>query len=152
MRKKLAPFAAECAAVVTLADDPEAITAHILSMIRDGLDLILCTGGMSVDPDDKTPLGIKNTGARIAAYGIPLLPGAMTLLAYYEAGEKTVPILGLPACVLHDKTSAIDILLPRLAADDPISREELARLGEGGLTNNISEYDCFYKSPPKLNH
>jgi hypothetical protein len=57
----------------------------------------------------------------------------MTLLAYYEAGEKTVPVLGLPACVLHDRISALDILLPRLAADDPISREELALLGEGGL-------------------
>ncbi|MDR0623038.1 MAG: molybdopterin-binding protein [Treponema sp.] len=134
VRKKLAPFAAETTVSVALEDDPEEIAAHILSMIREGLDLILCTGGMSVDPDDKTPLGIKNTGARIVSYGMPLLPGAMTLLAYYEAGEKTVPILGLPACVLHDSISAVDILLPRIAADDPISREDLARLGEGGLS------------------
>jgi molybdopterin biosynthesis enzyme len=134
IRKKLEPFAAEIAAALTLEDNHEEITARILAMIREGLDLILCTGGMSVDPDDKTPLGIKNTGARIVSYGIPLLPGAMTLLAYYEAGEKTVPILGLPACVLHDRTSAVDILLPRIAADDPVSREELARLGEGGLS------------------
>jgi molybdopterin biosynthesis enzyme len=133
MRKKLAPFAAECAVTLTLEDNHEAITAGILSMIREGLDLVLCTGGMSVDPDDKTPLGIKNTGARIVSYGMPLLPGAMTLLAYYEAGGKTVPILGLPACVLHDRNSAVDILLPRIAADDPVSREDLARLGEGGL-------------------
>lgn len=134
IRKKLEPFAAKNTAVVTLEDDHEAITACILSMIRKGLDMILCTGGMSVDPDDKTPLGIKNTGARIVSYGVPLLPGAMTLLAYYEGEGKTVPILGLPACVLHDRTSAVDLLLPRIAADDPVGREELARLGEGGLS------------------
>jgi hypothetical protein len=133
IQKKLEPFAIRCAETLTLEDNPEEICARILAMIRQGLDLILCTGGMSVDPDDKTPLGIKNTGARIVAYGLPLLPGAMTLLAYYQAGEKTVPILGRPACVLHDRISALDILLPRLAADDPISREELALLGEGGL-------------------
>jgi molybdopterin biosynthesis enzyme len=131
--KKLEPFSAVCAAAVTLEDNPREITAHILSMIRKGLDMVLCTGGMSVDPDDRTPLGIKNTGARIVCYGVPLLPGAMTLLAYYQNGEKTIPVLGLPACVLHDKISALDILLPRLMADDPISREEVALLGEGGL-------------------
>jgi molybdopterin biosynthesis enzyme len=131
--QKLEPFSSICARAVTVEDNPEEITAHILSMIREGLDIILCTGGMSVDPDDRTPLGIKNTGARVVCYGVPLLPGAMTLVAYYQDGEKSVPILGLPACVLHDRISAIDILLPRLAADDPISREELARLGEGGL-------------------
>jgi hypothetical protein len=130
---KLKPFASACAAAVTLEDRPADISAYILSMIREGLDMILCTGGMSVDPDDRTPLGIKNTGARIVCYGVPLLPGAMTLLAYYQHGEKSIPVLGLPACVLHDKVSAFDILLPRLMADDPISREDLVLLGEGGL-------------------
>jgi molybdopterin biosynthesis enzyme len=133
IRQKLEPFSAECAAVVTVEDNPEAITAHILGMIREGMEMILCTGGMSVDPDDRTPLGIKNTGARIVAYGVPLLPGAMTLLAYYRHGEKEVPVLGLPACVLYSKITAFDILLPRLMAEDPISREDLALLGEGGL-------------------
>jgi molybdopterin biosynthesis enzyme len=88
---------------------------------------------MSVDPDDRTPLGIKNTGARIAAYGVPLLPGAMTLVAYYRQGETQVPVLGLPACVLYSKITALDFFLPRLMAGDPISREDLALLGEGGL-------------------
>jgi molybdopterin biosynthesis enzyme len=133
IQQKLQPFSAQCAASISLEDKPEEITAHILSMIREGMDMVLCTGGMSVDPDDTTPLGIKNTGARVVSYGIPLLPGAMTLLAYYDAGGKTIPILGLPACVLHDRISALDFLLPRLAADDPVSREELALLGEGGL-------------------
>ncbi|MDR0399336.1 MAG: molybdopterin-binding protein, partial [Treponema sp.] len=133
IRRKLEPFAAECAAAVTLEDKPEEITARILSMIQDGLDLILCTGGMSVDPDDRTPLGIKNTGARIVSYGVPLLPGAMTLLAYYPQGGRRIPILGLPACVLYEKITALDFLLPRIMAEDPISRQDLALLGEGGL-------------------
>jgi molybdopterin biosynthesis enzyme len=133
IRQKLEPFSAECAAAVTLEDRPEEITAHILAMIRKGIDVIFCTGGMSVDPDDRTPLGIKNTGARITAYGVPLLPGAMTLLAYYPHDGKQVPILGLPACVLYSKITALDILLPRIMAEDPISREDLALLGEGGL-------------------
>jgi hypothetical protein len=133
MQKKLAPFGAECARAVILEDNPQEITAHIVSMIDSGLDLILCTGGMSVDPDDKTPLGIKNTGARIVSYGIPLQPGTMMLLAYYQKGGKNIPLLGLPACVLHNGITALDILLPRLMADDPISREDLALLGEGGL-------------------
>jgi molybdopterin biosynthesis enzyme len=131
--RKLEPFAAACASTVTVEDRPEAITAQILSMIREGLDLILCTGGMSVDPDDRTPLGIRNTGARIVSYGVPLLPGAMTMVAYYRQGEREIPVLGLPACVLHEPVTALDFLLPRIMAEDPVSREELALLGDGGL-------------------
>ena len=61
--------------------------------------MVLCTGGMSVDPDDKTPLAIKNTGADIISYGAPVLPGAMFLLAYYKKGDQIIPIMGLPGCV-----------------------------------------------------
>ena len=103
-------------------------------MIAQGLDLIICTGGMSVDPDDKTPLAIKNTGARIVSYGVPLMPGTMLMLAYYEKNGVSIPVIGAPACVFYEHITALDILLPRLMADDPVSREELARLGEGGLS------------------
>jgi molybdopterin biosynthesis enzyme len=133
IQNKLAAFSSACAESVTVEDKPEEISARILSMIHGGLDMVLCTGGMSVDPGDATPLGIRNTGARVVSYGLPLLPGAMTLVAYYRHGGKDIPVLGLPACVLHDRISALDFLLPRLIADDPISREELALLGEGGL-------------------
>jgi molybdopterin biosynthesis enzyme len=115
-----------------------------MTMLEKGLDLIICTGGMSVDPDDKTPLAIKNTGARIVSYGIPLMPGTMLMLAYYEKPangprdssvpiDSPVPIIGAPACVFYEHTTALDILLPRLMADDLISPAELASLGEGGL-------------------
>jgi len=103
---------------------------NCLKMIDEGVDLILCTGGMSVDPDDKTPLAIKNTGAKIISYGAPVLPGAMFLLAYYK---NTIPILGLPGCVMYSKKTIFDLILPRIMADDKVTEEELAALGQGGL-------------------
>jgi molybdopterin biosynthesis enzyme len=133
IQKKLTAFPAECAETILLPDSHEEITAAILGMIGRGLDLIICTGGMSVDPDDKTPLAIRNTGSRVVSYGVPLNPGTMLMLAYYEGAGKPVPVLGLPACVFHDPFTAFDYFLPRLMADDPIDRRELAPLGEGGL-------------------
>jgi hypothetical protein len=94
---------------------------------------------MSVDPDDRTPLAIKNTGARIVSYGAPVLPGAMFLLAYYQVeGEnaRTVAIMGLPGCVMYSKRTIFDLILPRVMADDPVTPQELAALGEGGLCLN----------------
>ena len=114
-------------------DDHEMITEAIQTLIEDGSDLIVCTGGMSVDPDDRTPLAIKNTGARIVSYGAPVLPGAMFLLSYYQ---ERIPIVGLPGCVMYAKRTIFDLALPRLLADDEITAEELAALGEGGLCLN----------------
>jgi len=104
-----------------------------------GADLIICTGGMSVDPDDKTPLAIKNTGAEIISYGAPVLPGAMFLISYYNGN---VPILGLPGCVMYAKRTIFDLVLPRIMADDEVTAEELAALGEGGLCLNCDH--CIY--------
>lgn len=117
-------------------DDPEAITKGCLTAIEKGAELVLCTGGMSVDPDDRTPLAIKNTGAKIVSYGAPVLPGAMFLLSYYDALNKQIPIVGLPGCVMYAKRTIFDLVLPRLLADDCITAEELAALGEGGLCLN----------------
>ena len=117
----------------TLADDPAAITAAIQDMLAQGMDMVFCTGGMSVDPDDQTPLAIKNTGARMVSYGAPVLPGAMFLLAY--AGDDR-PIVGLPGCVMYAKQTIFDLVLPSLIADVPVTAEDLAGLGEGGLCLN----------------
>jgi molybdenum cofactor synthesis domain-containing protein len=114
-------------------DDHEKITKACLEAIRMGADLVVCTGGMSVDPDDKTPLAIKNTGAKIISYGAPVLPGAMFLLSYYQMGDRIVPIMGLPGCVMYSRRTIFDLVLPRIMADDPVTAEELADLGEGGL-------------------
>ena len=133
LEKKIQAFGGECVEKVILLDDPERITASIQGMIEQGLDLIICTGGMSVDTDDKTPLAIRNSGARIVSYGVPFMPGFMLLLSYYEKNSQTIPVIGAPACVFYEGLTVLDILLPRLMADDPVSWEDLALMGEGGL-------------------
>ncbi|WP_302326110.1 molybdopterin-binding protein [Enterocloster lavalensis] len=136
IEEKLSEFDAEVIDHVTWNDDDQKVTASILEMIEKGADVVVCTGGMSVDPDDKTPLAIKNTGARIVSYGAPVLPGAMFLLAYYEAGDRTVAVMGLPGCVMYAKRTIFDLVLPRVMADDPVTPEDLATLGQGGLCLN----------------
>ncbi|MDD7281370.1 MAG: molybdopterin-binding protein [Erysipelotrichaceae bacterium] len=119
-------------------DNDEMVTQAILEAIHQGAQFVLCTGGMSVDPDDKTPLAIKNTGANIITYGAPVLPGAMFLLSYL----KDVPIVGLPGCVMYAKRTIFDIMLPRILAKDEIKKEEIYDLGEGGLCLNCKV--CTY--------
>lgn len=130
---KAKEYGAEIIGQTIVNDDMEKISKAVLDFIDQGADLVLCTGGMSVDPDDKTPGAIKNTGARIVSYGAPVLPGAMMLLAYYEKDGKEIPIVGLPGCVMYAKRTAFDLVLPRLMADDMVTSEDLAGLGLGGL-------------------
>ena len=110
-------------------DDIKKIENAITSYLEDGAELIICTGGMSVDPTDITPQAIMNTGSEIVAYGMPLLSGSMTLIAY----NKNVPIIGLPAGVLFAEKSSIDVILYRLLSYDLITREEVSLYGNGGL-------------------
>ena len=117
-------------------DDRQTITSDILHLIEEGADLILCSGGMSVDPDDRTPGAIKDTGADIVTYGAPVLPGAMLLLAYYHKDGKTIPVIGLPGCVMYARRTVFDLILPRIMADDPVCAEEICAYGEGGLCLN----------------
>ena len=131
--EKLAEFDTEVIGQILCDDDHEMITKAILTHIENGADMVICTGGMSVDPDDRTPLAIKNTGAEIVSYGSPVLPGAMFLLSYYN---ETIPVVGLPGCVMYAKRTIFDLILPRLMADDPVTADELAALGQGGLCLN----------------
>ena len=117
-----------------LSDDgTEHTRAAIAELLDAGMDLVLFTGGMSVDPDDRTPAAIKATGARIVTYGAPVLPGAMFLLAYYEKDGRQVPIMGLPGCVMYSPATIFDIILPRVVAGSAWTRREITRLGIGGL-------------------
>lgn len=136
LRDKLYEYPTEMVGQTTPGDDKEQITADILKFIENGADMVICTGGMSVDPDDRTPGAIKDTGARIVTYGSPVLPGAMLLVSYYEKDGKSIPILGLPGCVMYAKRTVFDLVLPRVMADDEIMAEEIAALGEGGLCLN----------------
>lgn len=140
--EKLKEYGGEVVSHVTWNDDNRKVTASILEMIEQGADVVVCTGGMSVDPDDKTPLAIRNTGAKIVSYGAPVLPGAMFLLAYYEKEGRKAVIMGLPGCVMYAKRTIFDLILPRVMADDQVTGEELAALGEGGLCLNCP--DCTF--------
>ncbi len=133
IQAKMAEFGCEMQEHVVLNDDHEKITAAILDMLDKGCEMVFCSGGMSVDPDDKTPLAIKNTGARIVSYGAPVLPGAMFLVSYTADGR---PICGLPGCVMYARRTIFDLVLPYLVADEPVTREWLAGLGNGGMCLN----------------
>ena len=128
--KKLASYGIEVTHHCTPGDDMNAITRAALDYHAAGVDMILCTGGMSVDPDDRTPGAVKATGCEIVTYGAPVLPGAMFLLGYFDDGT---PIMGLPGCVMYAKTTIFDLMLPRIAAGVRVTKRDLTRLGEGGL-------------------
>ena len=124
-------------------DGVENVRNAVLDMRAKKPDMILCTGGMSVDPDDNTPGGIKAAGADIIAYGAPVLPGAMFLLGYFEDG---MPVMGLPGCVMYAGATVFDLMLPKIAADVPVTRADIAALGEGGLCLGCAE--CHYPVCP----
>lgn len=119
-------------------DDSEYIAASIKSLIEEGVELITVTGGMSVDPDDVTPLGIKKAGADIVSYGAPTLPGAMFLLSYINEA----PVLGLPGCVMYNKITIFDLVIPRLLAGEKVTKNDIVKLGHGGMCLQCKE--CRY--------
>ena len=127
--RKVKAFGSNVVRKITVPDDPFRIGEEIRQMKRAGCQLIVATGGLSVDPDDRTLEGIRQSGARVVFYGVPILPGSMSV---YARLGKTI-ILGAPACMVHDPTTALDIFLPRVLADDPISKNEITRIGHGGL-------------------
>ena len=114
-----------------LSDDTKEMTrSKILELVDLGMELILCTGGMSVDPDDRTPAAISSTGADVVTYGVPVLPGAMFMLAYLN---QQIPIMGLPGCVMFCSRTVFDLILPRVLTGEKLTRQELKRMGIGGL-------------------
>ncbi len=138
---KLASYGIGISGQLICDDDQEKITNAILKLKKDGANMILCTGGMSVDPDDQTPGAIKASGVRIVTYGAPVLPGAMLLLAYFEDGT---PVLGLPGCVMYAKATAFDLVLPRIAAGVELTKKDFAHMGNGGFCLGCST--CHYPS------
>ncbi len=136
IQEKLEEYGCTMAAHVVLDDNQEKITAAIQQMLDAGCEMVLCTGGMSVDPDDRTPAAIRAAGVDIVSYGAPVLPGAMFLMAYTQDGR---PVCGLPGCVMYARRTIFDLVLPRLLADVPVTAEWLAGLGHGGLCLNCPE-------------
>ena len=143
LRRKLADFGIEVIHNSLPGDEPAAVLAAIRAAWALQPDLILCTGGMSVDPDDNTPGAIRASGAKIVTYGAPVLPGAMFLLGYYE---NDTPVLGLPGCVMYAKATVFDLALPRIAAGVRMTKEDFVAMGEGGLCLGCGE--CRYPVCP----
>lgn len=138
LRDKLAKLGSQVVMVGFAPDDPGKIAAEIKKCLAAGADLIITSGGMSVDPDDVTRTGIKEAGAEDCVYGTPVLPGAMFLVG--RIGD--VPVLGLPACGMFHKITVFDLLLPRILTGESIGRRELADMGHGGLCRNCKQ--CRY--------
>ncbi|MBU3112624.1 molybdopterin-binding protein [Clostridium lacusfryxellense] len=128
--EKLKNYDLEVIEHFTVNDDEAMIIEAILKLKSCGCEMILCTGGMSVDPDDRTPSAIKSSGATIITYGAPVLPGAMFLLGYFE---DSTPIMGLPGCVMYAKNTIFDLILPRVIAGTTLSKCDFAVLSHGGL-------------------
>ena len=135
---KLAEFPVEILSVQTCDDQPAMITAAIAKQIEQGADMIICTGGMSVDPDDRTPLAIRNVGGEIVTYGAAVLPGAMFMLSFL--GD--IPIMGLPGCVMYAKRTIFDLVLPRIIAGEQLTKQDFTVLGHGGLCLNCE--NCYF--------
>ena len=113
-----------------VSDDSKDMTREkIFELLNIGMEMILCTGGMSVDPDDRTPAAISATGAIVVTYGVPVLPGAMFLLAY----KGDVPIMGLPGCVMFCSRTVFDMVLPRVLTGERLTRRDFTTMGVGGL-------------------
>lgn len=142
IRKKVGYFDCKILHSAVVADDEKQIAGKIREMIDMGADLIITTAGLSVDPDDRTRIGLDQAGLEDVLYGAPILPGAMTLLG--RIGRTR--ILGVPACALFHKTTSLDLLLPRILSGQKINRVDLAAYSEGGFCLNC-DMCTFPKCP-----
>lgn len=135
IQKKVDEIGSSVMEVHYVPDDRKSIAGRIIDLMDKGADLIIATGGMSVDPDDMTRLAVSDAGAREMTYGSAVLPGAMFMLAYIEE----IPVIGVPACGMFHGTTLFDLILPRILAGERLTREDFAALGHGGLCLNCGE-------------
>lgn len=129
IRKKIAPYGGRWMTQVIVPDDAELISREIQNAVAEGAQLVLVTGGMSVDADDATPRGIRASGAEVVFYGAPILPGSQFMLAY----QSHVAICGIPGGALFSRKTTLDLLLPQIFAEERIHRADITALGHGGL-------------------
>ncbi|MDR0764750.1 MAG: molybdopterin-binding protein [Synergistaceae bacterium] len=130
--RKLEPFGGRLMGRRFCADDSSLIAGAIRAFIGEGADLVVCTGGMSVDADDRTPGAIAAVAGRIAFRGVPVLPGAMLMMGIASKDGRETSVIGAPACVAHDERTSLDRLLPFVFAGvDP--SPHVRSWGVGGL-------------------
>lgn len=129
VRKKLESFPSEIVDVTVCDDELDMIVSAAKAQLEMGADILILTGGMSVDPDDLTPTAVRGLGAEVISHGVPSQPGNMTLAAYLD----DVAVLGVPGAAISMPTTVLDVLLPQLFTGDKLTKADLIRLGEGGL-------------------
>jgi len=123
---------------ITVPDDEKAIANAVLELKKLGCQLIVTTGGLSVDPDDVTRLGVIQAGAKVTFYGSPVLPGAMLMVSLLD----NIPVISLPACVFYYSKTVFDLIFPRVLAGETITKDDIAAMGHGGLCMNCDV--CHY--------
>jgi len=132
IKRKIEEMGSQVIKQIFVPDNVDMISGAVKELLGMGAEMIIATGGMSVDPDDVTPAGIRQAGAKIISYGAPVLPGSMFLVAYLD----NIPVLGLPGCVMYHKTTVFDLMLPKIVAGERIKKEDITKLGHGGLCLN----------------
>lgn len=142
LREKFARLGSRIMDQTFTSDDVDMTSAAIGSLVERGAQMVVVTGGMSVDPDDRTPASIRAAGGQVISYGAPTFPGAMFLLA--RIGD--VPVLGLPGCVMYHKASIFDLIVPRLLAELDVCAQDISSLGHGGYCAACPE--CHYPVCP----
>ena len=142
LRKKFARLGSSVLGERTTSDDVEMTKDAIHAFAREGADMIVLTGGMSVDPDDLTPTSIRESGAEVVTYGAPVFPGAMFLLAFLPTERGRIPVLGLPGCVMYHRASIFDLVVPRLLAGIDVTLDDIAGMGHGGFCASCP--DCHF--------
>ncbi|MDY6791037.1 MAG: molybdopterin-binding protein [Thermodesulfobacteriota bacterium] len=129
VQNKFAELGSSVINQVFVSDDVDMTVGAIMDSVHGGAELVVVTGGMSVDPDDQTPASIRATGGKVITYGAPTFPGAMFMLAYLA----DIPIVGLPGCVMYYKASIFDLIVPRILAGETLTRSDITALGHGGF-------------------
>ncbi|MBN4050777.1 MAG: molybdopterin-binding protein [Alkaliphilus sp.] len=142
LKKKIIDYGAEFVDIAYAPDDTRVIEKEILSLISKGAEVILVSGGMSVDADDVTPTAISGISSEVVSYGSPVLPGAMFMLAYIGS----IAILGIPGCAMYHKSTALDLIYPRVLAKEKITRDDIIQLAHGGLCLGCDQ--CTYPVCP----
>lgn len=135
LKKKIIDYGAEFVDIAYAPDDSKIIETKILNLVSKGAEVVLVSGGMSVDADDVTPAAIRSVASKVISYGSPVLPGAMFMLAYIG----NVAILGVPGCAMYHKATALDLIYPRVLSKEKITRKDIISLAHGGLCLGCKE-------------
>lgn len=144
LRRKLNAFPATVVSVCKCPDQLDRLIATIVKLSAN-CDLLLLTGGMSVDPDDLTPTAIRSTADHFITQGVPIQPGNMLTLARREQTDHIVTMLGIPGASMHAPVTSLDIFLPRIFADLLPTAAEISSLAIGGLSSR--NYNCWPTLP-----